>query len=277
MSEPFEYINEQTAAKAFSVQSAVFDQSFSANPIVQYKRQRVRQHIQQYVKPGHQVLELNCGTGEDALWLARYGCRVHATDFSTGMLNELNKKITAYGLENKISTELCSFTQLERLSNKGPYDFIFSNFAGLNCTDRLDKVLASFPYLLNPGGVATLVVLPGFCLWEVFLLFKGKFNTAFRRFFSHRGRKANIEGVAIKCWYYNPSYIIGLLKNDFGLLDVEGLCTLVPPSYMENFPEKHPRLYRWLQRQEEKWKNRWPWKHIGDYYIISLKKKSTSG
>lgn len=277
MSEPFQDINEQKAAEAFSKQSAVFDKTFSGNSIVQYKRQRVRQHIQQYIKPGHQVLELNCGTGEDALWMARYGCRVHATDISTGMLNELTKKIATYGLENKISTELCSFTQLERLNNKGPYDFIFSNLAGLNCTDRLDKVLASLPDLVTPGGVVTLVLLPKFCLWEILLLFKGKFSTAFRRFFSHRGRNANIEGISIQCWYYNPSYIIQGLRNDFALLGIEGLCTLVPPSYIEHFAENYPRLYRWLQRREEKWKSKWPWKYIGDYYIISLKKKSNGG
>jgi hypothetical protein len=51
------------------------------------------------------------------------------------------------------------------------------------------------------------------------------------------------------------------------------LCTLVPPSYIEGFPEKHPGAYEVLKAKEDKWKNKWPWKYIGDYYIISLKKK----
>ena len=53
---------------------------------------------------------------------------------------------------------------------KGPYDMIFSNFAGLNCTGELDKVLASFSSLLKPKGIVTLVLLPGFCLWEFLLI-----------------------------------------------------------------------------------------------------------
>ena len=55
---------------------------------------------------------------------------------------------------------------LQTLKNKGPYDCIFSNFAGLNCTDKLDQVLAGFDELLKPGGMVVLVILPRFCLWE---------------------------------------------------------------------------------------------------------------
>jgi len=42
---------------------------------------------------------------------------------------------------------------------------------------------------------------------------------------------------------------------------------------MEDFAEKHPKLYRMLKKREEKNKTTWPWKSIGDYYIITLKKK----
>ena len=151
---------------------------------------------------------------------------------------------------------------------------IFSNFAGLNCTGDLDKVLSSFSPLVKSGGIVTLVILPKFCLWEFLLLFKGKFKTAFRRFFSSKGVKAHIEGEYFNCWYYNPVYIKKQLQKDFDLVAVEGLCSLVPPSYMEGFAEKHPALYSFLRSTEEKWKSSWPWKNIGDYYIISLRKKT---
>ncbi len=74
------------------------------------------------------------------------------------------------------------------------------------------------------------------------------------------------------CWYYNPSYVTRNLKDDFELLSVEGLCTLVPPSYLENFPHKRPALFKWLKEKENKLKTKWPWRNIGDYYIISLRK-----
>ncbi len=265
-------VNEQNAADAFTKQSAIFDELYSSNIIIQYKRARVRNHIEKYLPPSSNILELNAGTGEDAIYFAGQNHSVHATDISTGMQLNLKEKVRAAGLNKLITTEICSFTQLEQLENKGPYDLIFSNFAGLNCTHQLNKVISSFSSLLKPGGFVTLVIMPGFCLWETLLAFRGNFKTAFRRFKSKNGTSANVEGVKFLCWYYRPSYIINCLKKDFKVLSVEGLCTIVPPSYFENFPRKHVRLYNRLVLLENKFKGTWPWKYMGDYFIISLQK-----
>ena len=267
-------VNEQAAEKAFSKQAAIFDEMYSSNSIIQYKRQRVRDHLQQFLRPTSKILELNAGTGEDAVWFAQQGHAVHATDISKGMQEKLAEKVLQNKLEAKVTKELCSFAELQQLNNKGPYDVIFSNFAGLNCTGELDKVLQSFSPLLKRNGIVTLVILPKFCLWESLLFFKGDFKTAFRRFFSNKGVKAHIEGEYFTCWYYNPSYIIKNIKGKYEVLSVEGLCTLVPPSYLEKFPAKRPSLFNWLKEKENKWKSKWPWKSIGDYYIISLRKKT---
>ena len=274
MNSSINSINEHAAADAFSKQSGSFDELFSSNPIIIYKRQRVREHVQQYLQQKSKILEINAGTGEDALWFARMGHEVHATDISEGMQHVLAEKVKQDLTGKKITYELCSFTELKNLKNQGPYDLIFSNFAGLNCTGELDKVLQSFAPLLKPGGVVTLVMLPGFCLWETLLVFKGKFKTAFRRFFGSGGVKAHIEGVNFTCWYYDPSYVINIMKNSFEVIGIEGLCTLVPPSYLENFPGKYPGLFKWLVQKENKYRFKWPWKYIGDYYIISFKMKT---
>ena len=273
MSMPVNHSNEQQAAFAFSQQSAVFDELYAANSIVHYKRDRVRKHLLQYLGPGSHILELNAGTGDDAIYLAQQGHYVHATDIAEGMQKKLSSKTAGLHLTGRVSNELCSYTALNTLVNKGPYDCIFSNFAGLNCTGDLQQVLDSFNNLLKPGGIVVLVILPKFCLWESLLIVKGKFKTATRRFFSAKGRKAKIDGAFFTCWYYSPGFIIKGLKNNFELLETEGLCTLVPPSYIENFAEKHPKAFSYLCKMENRLKGKWPWKYIGDYYIISLRKK----
>ena len=266
-------MNEQYAAKAFTRQSRIFDECFSENSIIQYKRTRVRELVSARLPPNSRILELNSGTGEDAIWFAKQGHQVHATDISTGMLNVLNEKTARCSLQNKITTELCSFTNLQSLKAKGPYDLIFSNFAGLNCTGEINLVLQHFEDLANPSGLIILVIMPGFCLWETSLLFRGKFKMAFRRRFGKKGVKARVEGIPFTCWYHNPATVISALKNNFRLLNTEGLCSLVPPSYFEHFPEKHPALYRFLKKKEDRLKTKWPWKFIGDYYILVLQKK----
>ncbi|MEO8886929.1 MAG: class I SAM-dependent methyltransferase [Mucilaginibacter sp.] len=273
MEAAISHINERCAAEAFSAQSGVFDAIYSDNTIVNYKRQRVREHVLKYLQPCSNILELNSGTGEDAVFFAGNGHHVHATDISAGMQQQLKAKVGKHSLSHIISNELCSFTQLHLLKNKGQYDHIFSNFAGLNCTGDLDKVLLSLPQLLKQGGKVTLVVLPKFCLWESLLLFKGKFKTATRRWFSKNGVRAHVEGAYFNCWYYNPSYIIDTLNPSFEVLAVEGLCTIVPPSYLEGFAEKHPRLYSLLTLLEARFKSTRLFRSIGDYYIITLVKK----
>ena len=267
-------IYELPAALAFSRQAPVFDSIYKEDPVTLYKRKRVRDHISPYLAPSSSILELNCGTGEDAIWLARQGHQVHATDISTAMLKKLGEKIEESGLEDKIHTEACSFSSLENLTNRNQYDFIFSNFAGLNCTPHLKNVLHSLPSLVKPGGLVTLVLMPGFCLWEFLLLFKGRFKTAFRRFSGKKGTRANVEGQAFRCWYYSPSYLKKQMKDFFDQVAIEGLCSLVPPSYMAGFPDKHPALYRSLLKKEKRWKCKWPWRNIGDYFIITFRKKA---
>jgi len=275
-------INETEAAKGFSRQAAIFDAYDAGNTINQYKRQRVREHVLRYMGEapaegagrGRSILELNAGTGIDAAYFAGKGYRVHATDIAEGMQEKLREKMQLQGLSDKVTTELCSFTALDTLRQRGPYDLIFSNFAGLNCTGELDKVLRSFAPLVKPGGQATLVILPGFCLWETLLFLRGRWRTAFRRLISgSKGTQSRVEGHYFRCWYYSPSYVVRALKDSFDLLSVEGLCTMVPPSYIEHFAEKHPGTWRLLRKGEERWKQRWPWATIGDYYIISLRKR----
>lgn len=266
--------NEEAASAAFDRQSSLFDDLYAAGTIIRYKRERVREHILRYLNPHSHILELNSGTGEDALFFARMGHTVHATDISAGMQHILSGKVKKHRLGSKISFERCSYTKLRELKARGPYDLILSNFAGLNCTGQLYAVLGELPSLLRPGGMVTLVLLPRFCLWEFLLLFKGKFRTATRRLLSWKGTNAQIEGVLFKCWYYRPSSVIKHLIPSFYLLDAEGLCSLAPPSYMEGFAEKHPRLFNFLVKREARLKSKWPWKYVGDYVILSFIRKN---
>lgn len=269
-----DHINELRAAEAFTKQSKVFDRLYNSDAIIQYKRQRVREHILQYAQPGCSMLELNCGSGEDAMFFAGKGFSVHATDISTGMLDVMKEKVEYFLYKEKISIEQCSFTELEFLQAKKSFDYVYSNFGGLNCTGDLKKVLNSLNAVVNPGGIVTLVIISKFCLWEILMLFKGRFKTAFRRFFADKGREAHVEGNFFKCWYYAPSFIENHLKPGFELLKLEGLCTIVPPSYIENFAGKYPKAFQFFKKKEDQLKAKWPWNRAGDYFIITLRKRS---
>jgi ubiquinone/menaquinone biosynthesis C-methylase UbiE len=104
--------NKQETARAFNLQSAIFDDLYQGNTIIQYKRERVRSHVLGHLPANSSILELNSGTGEDAVFFGKKGFRVHATDLSEGMLKVLLRKTTDNQLEDRVSQERCSFTEL---------------------------------------------------------------------------------------------------------------------------------------------------------------------
>jgi len=260
--QTFELVN-----KAFSHQSFVFDDYESGNVILKWMRSVTRLHLLRYLNAGDKILELNSGTGLDAVFLAEKGYRVHCIDIAEGMLNKLDEKIKIKELQEKISFQELSFTNLNNLEEKS-FDYIFSNFGGLNCAENLSSVFSQFSEILKPGGKVTLIIIPPICPWEIALAFKGNFKTAFRRFHK-KGIEANVEGIKFQTYYYTVSDAQKALGNQFKLIELQGLASFSPPPYMENFPKKFPVFYRYLKRLDNRLSHNFPFNRCADHFILT--------
>ena len=71
---------------------------------------------------------------------------------------------------------------------------------------------------------------------------------------SHRQNFGKITSVTKPPGFSRVSNECKTFGNSFELLSVEGLCTLVPPSYIEKFAERHRGTYSFLKKREDKWK-----------------------
>jgi len=271
--------NLRAVASAFSKQSEIFDQLEEDNQILQWMRNQVHRHCMRFFRKGDNILELNCGTGIDAVFFAEHGMNVHATDISEGMLNELKKKISGREIAGRISVQQCSFTELNNistphsstsLSNEKKFDHIFSDFGGLNCAGNIEEVISQFKNLLKPGGTVMLVVMPSVCPWEILLALKGNFKTAFRRF-KKNGSDSNVEGIHFNTYYFSPSRLIKAFGKDYSKLDLKGLAGLVPPPYLENFPKKYPTLFKTLKQADEKVNHLFPFNRWADHFVLTMK------
>jgi ubiquinone/menaquinone biosynthesis C-methylase UbiE len=253
--------------EAFTRQSEIFDKYEEGNDILKWMRSVTHAHVLRHLKRNDKILELNSGTGLDAVWFAGKGFRIHCTDISEGMLGKLHSKIYKFNLKDLVSYELLSYTELDKLTVK-PFDYIFSNFGGLNCTGDLSSVFNKFSGVLNPGGRVTLVVIPQICIWELAHIIIGKFKTAFRRFHQN-GVMANIEGIKFRTYYYSVSDVIKALGRDFKVIEIQGLASVSPPPYMINFPKLYPRLYRMLTRIDAKLSHVFPFNRCADHFILT--------
>jgi len=263
-------LQQQKVNAAFSKQSAVFDDLENGNLIIQWMRSRIRQHVLSLWKPGEHILELNAGTGLDAIFFAQQGLYVHATDNAEGMISQLQNKVTELKLKDKITIERCSFLELDKLQQSG-FDHIFSNFGGLNCTDKLADVITSFDNLLKPGATATLVIMPPVCPWELSLALKGNFKVAFRRL-KKDGAPSNVEGISFNSYYYSPSKVERMFGRKYRTLAIEGLCSVVPPPYLEKFPERYSGVFKGLTLLESSIADAWPFRAWADHFIITMQK-----
>lgn len=262
--------NEIHVSRAFSKQSFVFDEMDNANPLSEYFRSIYRQEVNSYIKPNSNILELNCGTGIDAIYFANKAHHILATDISPLMIDKLNIKIQNQHLERSLETMICSYHELDKL-NKKKFDYILSNFGGLNCTNQLNTVLSQFSSLLNEDGKITLALMPKICPWELIMVFKAKFKTAFRRW--SKRTTAHIEGEYFYCYYYNPNYVINCLRKDFKLISLKGVFITVPPEFYHGFVERYPKLFFFLSWVDSKISKIFPFNYCCDHYIITLQKK----
>jgi hypothetical protein len=239
----------------------------SASPIVQEWRKQIYDHVQRFLKPGNNLLELNAGTGIDALYFAKLGYTVHATDQSKGMVEQLMRKISLNNVL-QLSCQQVSFQHLGKIE-KNNFDYVFSNFGGLNCIHDLSRVTLDLPGKIKPGAYVTWVVMPPFCPWELLRLLQGNWGEAFRRF--HRGgATAHLEGEYFQTYYHSLSDIRKALGNSFTLVRSEGLGVFSAPPAATRFYKNYSLLYRTLRKIDLAVKDYFPFNRWGDHIIVTF-------
>jgi len=257
------------AAEAFSKQANAFDAIDAADTMIGWVRNRVRAQAIRHMRKGDRLLELNAGTGIDSAWFAEQGMLVTATDIAPGMVAQ--QVLKQAKSSSSWRTIQCSYLELDRLGEER-FDHVFSNFGGLNCTDRLDLVLNAVARKLLPGGTCTLVIMPRICPWEMAAAFKGNFGLAFRRFERHTN--ARIEGVDFPCHYYSSRYVRQQLGAPFEVIDQRGLSIFAPPPQRIRFLQRWPRLSNWLMNLDDRIATYPPFHSWGDHFVITLRKRA---
>ena len=222
---------------------------------------------------------MNCGTGEDAIWFAKKGNNVLATDISKKMLavaQQKSKGITNLKFQQLDINNIECITNQENLSdNPQKFDLIFSNFGGLNCLSKsqLKLYFDIATKLLNKDGRIICVFMPKNCLWEnKYLFLTGKWKLLFRRN-TKKSVDVQITNSIVKTWYYNPNEILELTKNKFKLEHQNPIGFFIPPSYLEPFFKNKIWMLNCLNWMEKKVNHLCFLSKYSDHYIIRLQLK----
>ncbi|NNH75229.1 class I SAM-dependent methyltransferase [Nocardia uniformis] len=100
------------------------------------------------LQPGN-VLDLGCGNGGDALWLARRGWRVTAVDVSAVAVARLADLARAHGLGDRVVAERYD---LRESFPPGRFDLICAHYLHTPLDMDRDAVLRRAAHALRPGG-----------------------------------------------------------------------------------------------------------------------------
>ena len=257
--------------------ASTYDSVFTNTAIGQIQRKSVWAYIEKVIPElgGFEMLELNCGTGEDALLFGERGFNILATDISHEMLKVTNKKAAQYSMQNRISSHYLDLDAFDETIFDKKFDLVFSNFGGLNCINpqSMKTLLQKLPLILKPGGRFIGVAMPKFCLWESFyFLCKLEPRNIFRRWTS-KEVLAYLHGATVKTWYYFPNDLKQAAKEYFDFIAVKPVGVSVPPSYLENFFINKRWLLNFLNATERMIFRGSLWGRLSDHYIIDLKVK----
>lgn len=201
-----------------------YDQIWTRSAIGNSQRQQVWRVFDGLIRAGDFILDLGCGTGEDALHLMSRGAYVHGIDASQEMVRIARAK--------GADAQCLPLQSLGKLH--GMYDAAISNFGVFNCVQRLDRVAVALERLIRPGGHLVICVIGRVCVWETCYFLRHKLPAkAFRRWQGN----GTAPSLGLRVYYPSISQLAGAFRRNFRLVSWQGIGLFVPPSFVSGFPE----------------------------------------
>jgi SAM-dependent methyltransferase len=247
-------------AEAFDRVAATYDAEFGANPVGLLFRHVVQERLLELLPAGARVLDVGCGSGEDALVLAERGRRVHALDLSAAMVRVCEEKARARGLDAaRLRVQRLAAEEVGGL--EGVFDGAWSNFGALNCAD-----LAAFgeglARVLRPGAPVLLSVMGPRPL-------PAALERALRGRGEARGRSLpRVGGLTVPVHHPGTRGLRAALGPAFAWRRAYALGVLLPGPDHAGWAARHPLAFALLAALERTVRG-WPLlRGLGDHLVV---------
>lgn len=162
-----------------------YDEVWTNSPEGRAQRDQVWREVDGLFREGERILDIGCGTGEDAAHFAARGVDVYGIDASPAMIDVARRR-------GGFRAEVCGAEEIARIG--GTFDGAISNFGALNCVEDLGAVAESLAGMVRPGGRVAICLMGRFCAGEsLYYGARGQWGKAVRRW---TGR-AMAEGMPV--------------------------------------------------------------------------------
>jgi SAM-dependent methyltransferase len=223
-------MNSVTAPAIFDTVATRYDELWTRSVVGLCQRRAVWRHIDPLFEAGETILDIGCGTGEDALHFTDAGLQVRAIDISPEMVRIARAR--------GVDATVMRVEDLDRMESC--FHGAISNFGVLNCVAGLHTICQSLAHLIRPGGYLAVCFLGRFCLWETaWYLLQGNPRKACRRW----DGESYSSSLGIQVYYPTRKRIEKALSPHFELVRWSGIGLVVPPSYVSGLSSKLVRLF----------------------------------
>lgn len=258
---------------AFDSVAADYDGPRGNNALIQEMRQEMWRWLDATFAPGSRLLDLGCGTGLDAIRMARLGHQVTATDWSPQMVRRTAERAAQENLAGRVQAQVIGAHELQRLASSAEYDGAYSNLGPLNCVPNLSDVAAECARLLKPGGALVFTVIGRICPWEIAHYARRRQWARVKIRFASEVVPVGMNRHTIWTRYYGPREFYRAFRAHFVLSHYRGLCVLAPPPYLTWVRERHPRWHERLWALDRRVAG-WPLlRTLGDHFLIVMRKR----
>lgn len=219
-------------SKVWNKEAQQYDQKFHSNIISLMMRKQNLRLLRKYFSNCQTLLELGCGTGDEAIWLAKQGHNIKAIDLSNEMIEIAKKKAQRHNVDDYVDFQVLPIERIDTI--KGQFDGIYSSFGPLSCIGNIEKIGIELDRLLKVDGYFICSIMHRICVYELLYYLKSlNFEKFKRRFHSNPvGVKVNEESSLIPCNFYTKKEFKRTLSKRFSEIESFTYPILFPPSFL---------------------------------------------
>jgi len=263
----------QGDAGGFDQLAPRYEELVESNPLHAYMRSRSLAWLDGNLRPGMRVLEVGCGVGIEAVYVARRGIQVVASDISPAMVELARERVRTSGLEHLVEVIQCASGELSAALAGAKFDAAYTSFGPLNCEPDLAAAIREIAILLGPGAPLLMSVVSRPCLSELLVSSaRLRFRKAFRRF--QERVLVDIYGTG-RVWFraYSESELRRALHPWFVVGRIEGWLVVLPPPYLAGEWNRLRPIHRPLEFLDRRAARTWPFRGWGDHLHVSARRR----
>ena len=263
----------QQTQDAFDSVAADYDGQRGNNELIQDMRAEMWRWLDATFPSPGRLIDIGCGTGLDAIRMARQGHQVTAIDWSPQMVRRTADRASREGVTERVRVLDLGAHELDGLEGEGAFDGAYSNLGPLNCVPSLGEVSRECARLLRPGGTLVFTVIGRICPWEIAHYLRRRQYARVKVRFARGPVAVSMNKHTIWTRYYGPREFYRAFERHFALTHYRGLCVFAPPPYLTSIREKHAGSYHRLWRLDRRTSG-WPLlRGMGDHFLMLMSRR----